>query len=248
MQIIENRYLAVQQVRQRVSILVPTFQAAAFIEECLDSIEEQTYFKDNNNNFEVLIGIDACEPTRKKLNKIRDKYRNLTIIMLENNVGTYITLNTLIELGTSSNIIFFGSDDIMRPELVNEVMAASSDADVVRMGYNAFISEKKDARRMLQYANGAIFYKRDVLELSGGYQPWKCVADAELIYRTAKRVKTNRVDKVLFYYRVHCNSVTKRTDIGLGSELRKHYLSLIRVYEADEDIHIERITGKFNEV
>ena len=247
MQIIENNYLPVQQVRQRISIMVPAFQTAGYIEECLDSIEEQTYFKDNDN-YELLIGVDACESTLKKMVEIQHKYRNLKIIMMETNVGTYITLNTLIELGTSDNIIFFGSDDIMRPELVNEVMAASSEADVVRMGYNAFISEKKDARRMLQYANGAIFYKRDILELAGGYQPWKCVADAELIYRTAKRVKTNRIDKVLFYYRVHRNSVTKRTDIGLGSELRKLYLSLIRVYEVDEDIHIARVTGKFRKV
>jgi hypothetical protein len=45
MQIIENKYLPVQRVRQAVSILIPAYKAACFIEECIDSIEGQTYFK-----------------------------------------------------------------------------------------------------------------------------------------------------------------------------------------------------------
>lgn len=244
---IKNEYLPVQPIRERVSVVIPAYQTDSYISECLESIEEQTYFE-GNDNFEVLVGVDACNTTLGKLDEIRHKYRNLSVIMMEKNVGPYITLNTLIELVTSDNIIFFGSDDIMRPELVNEVMTASTGADVVRIGYNAFVTEIKDARRILQYANGAIYYKRDILELAGGYQPWKCVADAELICRIARRVKSNYIEKVLFYYRVHYNSVTKRTDIGVGSELRKHYLSLIRVYDVNEDIYIRRVIGKFRKV
>jgi glycosyltransferase involved in cell wall biosynthesis len=246
-QIVKNEYLPVLPIRERVSVVIPAYQTDSYISECLESIENQTYFEDNDN-FEVLIGVDACNTTLGKLNEIRHKYRNLSVFMMEKNVGPYITLNTLIELVTSDNIIFFGSDDIMKPELVNEVMNASKDADVVRIGYNSFVTEKKDACRVFRYANGAIYFRREILDLAGGYQPWKCVADAELICRIARRAKTNFIGKVLFYYRVHYNSVTKRTDIGLGSELRKHYLSLIRFYEAEEDIYIRRVTGKFRKV
>jgi glycosyltransferase involved in cell wall biosynthesis len=247
MQFIEGKYLPVQEVKQRVSILVPAYQAAGFIEECLTSIEEQTYFEDNDN-FELLVGVDACGPTLKKLSDIRYKYRNLTIIMLEKNVGTYITLNTLMDFIRSKNIIVFGSDDVMRPELVNEVLEASLGADVVKMGYSAFINEKKDARRVLEFAHGAIFFKSKIIDITGGYQPWKCAADTELLQRIAKRVETRIVNKVLFYRRMHSNSMTKRADTGRRSDLRKGYASLIREYEIYEDIKIDRITGKFNKV
>jgi glycosyltransferase involved in cell wall biosynthesis len=242
-----NKYLPVRRDWQRVSILVPAFQAEAFIEACLDSIELQTYFKDNDN-YEVLIGIDACESTKQKLNEIHHKYRNLTIIMLEKNGGTYITLNTLFGLITSDNIIIFGSDDIMRPELVNEVIYASSEADVVMMGYNAFISEPMDARRFLEYAHGAIYYKKRIIEITGGYRPWRCAADTELLQRVSKRVKITHVEKALFYRRLHDNSLTKRADTGRRSELRNEYNKLIRTYEIDENIYIKKLTGNFNEV
>jgi hypothetical protein len=136
----------------------------------------------------------------------------------------------------------------MRPYLVSEVIEASKHADIVMMCYNAFISDTRDARRVTEYAHGAIYFSKRVIYLAGGYRPWRCAADTELLQRVAKRVKTYRIEKPLFYRRIHENSLTSCKDTGRTSELRKEYMELIRTYEVDEDIHIDRTTEIFREV
>ena len=45
-----------------VSICISAWKAQEYIEECLDSIYSQSWFK-NHNEWEVLIGIDGCVDT-----------------------------------------------------------------------------------------------------------------------------------------------------------------------------------------
>ena len=45
--------------------------------------------------------------------------------MMETNKGCYITINTLLSLTNSDNIIIFSGDDIMLPNLVYEVMSVN---------------------------------------------------------------------------------------------------------------------------
>ena len=57
-----------------VSICISAWKAQEYIEECLDSIYSQSWFK-NHNEWEVLIGIDGCVDTLKKMNEIKHKYK-----------------------------------------------------------------------------------------------------------------------------------------------------------------------------
>ena len=49
------------------TFLISTYNNVEYIEECLDSIENQTYFKDNTAKFQVLIGVDGCPKTYEKI-------------------------------------------------------------------------------------------------------------------------------------------------------------------------------------
>jgi glycosyltransferase involved in cell wall biosynthesis len=223
------------------SIIITAYQTQNYIEECLDSIENQSYFKENDN-YEILVGVDACQDTFDKLNEIKHKYRNLKIYMMNDNKGTYITTNTLIGLTKHENIIRFDSDDIMTPNLVKELVKDKGSSDIVLLGYLDF--EDNIIGKKLAVA-GIIYFKKSVMDIAGGYQPWRCAADTELISRLANKVKIHQLKKAVFYRRIHENSLTRRDDTKHDSEIRNYYTSLIKRNYSDNEIKIERIVNKF---
>jgi len=230
--------------KTHVSVIIPAWQTQNYIEECLDSIENQTYFKDKDN-FEVLVGVDACQDTLNKLIEIRHKYRNLSIFMMKENKGTYVTANTLLGLVKYDNIVLFGSDDVMSLEMINEIMKNSDDCDVIKLSYNSFDGSIKKRGTL---TDGTIFYKKRVIELSGGYRDWICGADSEFLKRINKRVKIKQIEKGLFRRRIHNNALTVRSDTGYGSALRKTYSEQSREYNDNEDIKIIKVINKYQKI
>lgn len=224
-------------IQESYSIIITAYNASKYIEECLDSIENQTYFKDNDN-YEILIGVDGCQDTLDTLNSIKNKFRNLKIYMMNSNKGTYITTNTLITLAKYNNIIRFDSDDIMDINLVNTVAHNKKDYDIVVLGYVNFEDDK--ISNILELG-GIVYFKKDIMEIAGGYQPWRCAADTELLIRLSNVVKISYLNKAVFYRRIHKNSLTNNSISGYNSELRNKYSSLIKSSYNNDEIKIERI-------
>lgn len=208
--------------RQPISIIITAWQTQDYIEECLDSIEKQTYFKDYDD-YEILVGVDACEKTLNKLMKIRHKYRNLRIFMMKTNKGTYVTSNTLLDLVSFKNIIRFDSDDVMLYSMINEIMLYIEKGDVIKFMYNNF-SYKNVYNKKSAYSGGVIFYKKKIIEEFGGYMPWICAADGELLQRFINNdVNIYSLNKSLFLRRRHNNSLTMKNITSMNSKLRKKY-------------------------
>lgn len=227
--------------KERVTIIITAYQTQSYIEHCLDSIESQTYFI-NNNNFEILIGVDACQETLDKLIEIRSKYRNLRIFMMKKNKGTYVTSNTIISLTNNENIIRFDSDDIMMPNMVAEIMQNISNYNVIRFKYLKLIGSQ--VKMCNHIPHGVVYIKKSIFDNLGGYQPWMCAADTELLRRGKLIINELVIDKPLFYRRIRENSLTASPEFGVKSEARKGYRNLIGKHEA---ITIKKITGKFIE-
>jgi hypothetical protein len=57
-------------MKKPISVIIAAYNADKFIEECLDSVFNQTYFVDNEY-YEVLVGVDGCEKTLDKLKMIQ---------------------------------------------------------------------------------------------------------------------------------------------------------------------------------
>lgn len=62
------------------SIIIAAYRTKDFIQECLEAIENQTYFK-NNDNYEILLGIDGCIETLEKVQQIKNKIRNIKVFL-----------------------------------------------------------------------------------------------------------------------------------------------------------------------
>jgi len=222
-----------------ISIIITAYGTQDYIKECLDSIENQTYFI-NNDDFEVLIGVDDCKETLEKLLEIKHNYRNLLIFMMDSNKGTYVTSNTLLAQVKYDYILRFDSDDIMKPEMVNEIMYFKNTYDVVQFLFSDFTTSiEKSYSEFMQVAAGAHFYNKSVIELAGGYRAWKCAADSEFIKRIEKHVRIKEISKRLFYRRWHLRSITNKEETNSRSVVRKNYIKKIKVYGLNNKIKIK---------
>lgn len=190
-----------------ISIIIGAYNAQNFIEECLDSIQEQTYFK-ANPDYEILVGVDACIATLLVLRSIQHKYKNLRVFYGPVNQGVYITFNSLLAKATGEHVLFFGADDIMFPDMVEKCF-------------------QKGAPLVVRH-HGIQFLQRSVFDRTGGFMPWRVAADSEHLSRIRRFHPNVPTCEYLYTYRKHPGQLTAKADTGFGSEIRNKHLHAIQ--------------------
>jgi glycosyltransferase involved in cell wall biosynthesis len=230
-----------------VSIVIPTFNNAEYIDECLMSVIESS----ENFNFEILVGIDNCQKTLDYVKEYQDKYINTKFYFFDESVGPYVIKNTLTQVSKSNNILFFDSDDIMEPECVSFVMEESEKYGSIRFKYRDFTEGEKPPLKGKSTAEGVFFIKKSYFNFLNGFEPWKCAADSEFHYRTIKNnIKTKYLDFALFLRRIHGVSLTRNRETGMKSNVRSVYHKIIK--EKQKVLNIgpldEMITHRFYEI
>ena len=219
-----------------VSVIITAYRSQDFIEACLDSVAKQVYG-------EILLGIDDCQETLDKVMGIRDRYRNLRILMMKENYGTYIVSNTLMDNAKGDYILRFDSDDAMKTDMIKILVGRNS--DIVVMRYHVF---GKRVSQPTRFSFGQALFKKKVFDVCGGYAPWKCAADKELLNRAALKFKIEKLDQRLFYKRMHPRALTKAAATGKGSAPRREAHRKLRELSDKGIIKIERITGEYKEL
>lgn len=128
----------------KISIIIPVYNVAQYIEECLNSVIAQTYMGD----MECLIvddcGTDDSIAIAKRI--IQDYQGNIKFQILyhEHNRGLSAARNTGIEASTGDYLYFLDSDDSIIPEcleLMVEILEKYPKAEIVQAG--AIVSEKE---------------------------------------------------------------------------------------------------------
>jgi glycosyltransferase involved in cell wall biosynthesis len=166
---------------------------------------------------------------------------------MSENKGTYITCNTLIDLVKYENIIRFDSDDVMTHNMINEVARNIQDNDIMILGSLDLTNGVVGSKFLL--TEGVIYFRKSMMDnIAGGYQPWICSADTELIKRVVNKVKITQLKKALFHRRLHSDSLTQKEGTRYKSELREGYKKLIKPYYKDNEIKIERVVNIYTEI
>lgn len=231
--VIINTYDNIQLVNteessREFSIIIPTYKNTKFIDNCLDSIIKNI----GKINCEVLIGVDNCEETLNHLkNKVFDN--RIRIFYFTKNVGPYVIKNTLSDISNSKILIFFDSDDIMHDNMIEKIMSKQKDFDVVKPMYLNFTNESEiNTTKILKsskYGDGVFSIKKDILLSMNGFEGWLCEADTDFMTRLYKNNrKIALTSDVVFFRRIHSNSLTQRKDTGIGSALRSNLNSISR--------------------
>jgi glycosyltransferase involved in cell wall biosynthesis len=212
-----------------VSIVVAAYKVQNYIEECLDSINNQTWF--NNNEYEILLGIDNCDFTLNIINKIKDKYKNLKIWWFEDNVGPYVVFNTLIHKSKYDVISIFGADDIMMIDFIESNINLLKPKTIIKSQCRNFMNNQNpiNSDGRIYNPNGVVtFYKIDFFKVNG-FANWRCGADSDFIKRfSLNGIKSINSNSITYYRRIHKESLTNNNKYGMNSQYRTKIKKLIK--------------------
>lgn len=120
-----------------VSIIVPVYNVEAYIEECLDSIVDQTY-----NNIEIIVVDDGS--TDNSYQKIQLYLTdNRVQLIKQENKGLSGARNTGLRAATGKYILFVDSDDYIETTTIKEVVEKleKNQVDLIRFNGKAFLDE-----------------------------------------------------------------------------------------------------------
>jgi len=210
-----------------LSIIIPTFNNVEFIKECLSSVIKSV----KSLNCEILVGIDDCKKTLNFVEKeIFDS--RIRFFYFSQNVGPYIVKNTLVKNSNSKTILFFDSDDVMCENMVEEILRMQSFNDFVRPKYFNFNGKTPNSDVVSKeklFGEGVFSIKKSLFLSMNGFEGWRTTADTDFIGRLYKNSrKSINTPTVLFYRRLHQNSLTQSKQTGHGSKIRSNYNNLIR--------------------
>ena len=118
-----------------VSVIVPVYNVEQYLDECLNSIYQQTY-----ENLEIIV-VEDCS-TDNSLNTLI-KYledSRVKLIQHEKNSGLSAARNTGIDAAKGDYIMFVDSDDLVHLSLIELCVkyAIVNDADLITYNFKAF--------------------------------------------------------------------------------------------------------------
>src|SRR5688572_33231336 len=101
-----------------VSVVIPAYNAAAFIRETIDSALAQTY-----RDFEVIVVNDgSTDDTMARLREFGSRIR----VHEQSNSGVATARNSGVKIATGSWIAFLDSDDLWMPQKLERQLADSN--------------------------------------------------------------------------------------------------------------------------
>ncbi len=213
---------------KKISVIIPMYNAMSTIEECLDSLVDQTIFKDME-----LIIVDDCSTDKSPelVMKYESRYPdNILFVRLDKNAGPGNARNVGMEYSSGDYIGFVDSDDAAEPTMFEKLYneGVRIDADYVDSG---FYDQKKDKaivyvsddlagklddkkRSDLIVVGGFIWtkiFKRDFLDRDNiRFRNEYVLEDTDfLIECTARAGMIGNVKEIMYVYRDSGGSLSK---------------------------------------
>ena len=110
-----------------ISVIVPVYNVETYLEECLDSIQNQTY-----TDFEVLLVNDGSTDRSKAICERYCQTDKRFRLMNQTNQGLSAARNKGVEISTGEYIVFVDSDDVIKINYLEKLMQyMTEDVDIV---------------------------------------------------------------------------------------------------------------------
>lgn len=213
-----------------VSICIPAFNAAPFIEETLRSLMAQTY-----KNIELIISDNAStDDSMRIIGKLMQEDARISYHKNEQNLGYARNLNKLINLAQSEYVAIYHADDVYHPDIVEQeacflnqnkelagcfTLAKTIDSQGMPREESFVYTEKNLKSNLIVDQNhfvgmllkaGNIFVcptsmiRKRVYEEMGGYDvALQYVEDQDMWIRILEKHKLGILAKELVCYRMH---------------------------------------------
>ncbi len=105
-----------------ISVVIPTYNRAGFLEEAILSVLEQDYVQ-NNSDFELWVVDDGSQDHTKDLVK---GFENEVHYIYQDNRGASSARNKGLEVSSGEFVAFLDSDDLWKPQKLSQQMAFMS--------------------------------------------------------------------------------------------------------------------------
>ena len=116
------------------SIIIPCFQQAKYLEECIGSLIEQSY-----SDFEILLVDDGSPDNTKEVAQAISKKENRLQYLYKPNGGLSSARNYGIQHAKGEYLVFLDSDDTLKPHFLQHIYnELSSGAEIAVTGYSYF--------------------------------------------------------------------------------------------------------------
>lgn len=146
----------------KVSIIVPVYNAALFLEETMESLLNQTY-----KDIEYIFVDDGSKDNSVEiLKKWKEKDERIQLLFQEN-AGAPAARNNGFQNATGTYVMFFDADDILRKDAIEKMMSAAvkNQADLV-IGLKKYDlnSSEEDLKQMYTLDDKVVVYKNRIPE------------------------------------------------------------------------------------
>lgn len=203
----------------KCAILITAFKSNGYILNTLQSLQDQTL--PNGWQIKFYIGVDACKDTADVLDKNKIPY-----YYTEENVGTYILTNSLLEKAKNDNcnvFVRFDSDDIACENFLLYGIEQVLKYNFISP-YQILVDEHLNPiNNELKIAHGSMFATQTAIESLGGYYHYRVGCDTNF-FRRANRLGFGgdiTEKKLVYLYRQHSQSLIKDRQLGKGTSQRK---------------------------
>lgn len=244
-----------------VSILLPVYNSRRYIEECLNSILNQTY-----KNIEIIIINDGCnDGTEEILKTIAIEFRNIKLYNQEN-LGYCNSINKGIVYCSGEYIARMDADDIMissrierqveHLEMYPEVSILGTSICYINsfgeeLTKHIFPNRYKIPRQILDQspvAHPSVMIRKSVFQKVGKFRSNLYPSEDYDFWLRASSLGfvIDNLDEILLLYRIHGNSTTHNNSIKRAySSIAAQKAYLLRLINKDD--HLEDYSFDFND-
>lgn len=208
-----------------VSVVIPTYNRANYLLDCLDSLAQQTY-----RPIEIVVIDDHSTDNTEQLvlewkDKAKDKNLQIVYHKLPRNLGFAVAQTMGYLLSTGEFIANHDSDDLSHPERIAkqvQFLQLDSEYSLVGTNYEVFSTDfnQRTKSHLVRYDNnilkayreghhcvcfGSLLFRRQVVERIGGLTTFmEGAEDYEFIARAiVQGFHVQNLRDVLYYYRQH---------------------------------------------
>lgn len=232
----------------RVTVLMPTYNVAPWVEEAIQSVLKQTY-----RDFELLVVDDAS--TDKTLDRVRaiDDSR-IRIASFPNNVGLAENLNRGLDIIDTELVARMDGDDIAEPDWLEtgiHVLDTMPDVGICSFGFQFFGAKTslvrfpehhEDSKAQMLFGCTVIVpvFRRAVMTDNHlRYSTEAFPAEDYMMWANAYRVtQIYNVQRTLFHYRTHASQIStarREAQIKKSNEVRLKMLRWLNPDFTDDE-------------
>ncbi|MDF5727076.1 MAG: amino acid adenylation domain-containing protein [Rhizonema sp. PD38] len=223
----------------KVSVIIPSYNRAAFLPEAIESLLSQTY-----PMFEIVVVDDGSTDETKE---VCARYPNVQYIY-QSNQGVSVARNTGIRVSKGEYLLFLDSDDRLLPKAVEIGVNCINAHPEVGFVFGSYIFQSINADgsyrteeiyenqpEVADYATilaaehkiqcACVIFRRVAIESVGGFDPkLATMEDINLFLRVAREFPIYFHNQIVFEYRYHGSNLSAKSAGMLISALHSHSL------------------------